>query len=171
MTALLAKNRDWFVSFMEMFNRRKMFWKTKLKGGELLVTKRGEIGKIYLMPDLTVPATLGPNLYLVRLNLRLYPGFVFLWFESSFGKPQLELANKSTTIGALYKDDIKDCLCLYPPPDEQRTITAQLKRETAKMDALIAKIREGIEKLKEYRTALISAAATGKIDVRTETSL
>ena len=61
---------------------------------------------------------------------------------------------------------IKDCLCLYPPPDEQRRITAQLRRESAKMDALIAKIREGIEKLKEYRTALISAAVTGKIDVR-----
>ncbi len=30
----------------------------------------------------------------------------------------------------------------------------------------IAKVREGIEKLKEYRTALISAAVTGKIDVR-----
>ncbi|MEO0109010.1 MAG: type I restriction endonuclease subunit S, partial [candidate division WOR-3 bacterium] len=36
----------------------------------------------------------------------------------------------------------------------------------AKIDAAVAKIREGIEKLKEYRTALISAAVTGKIDVR-----
>jgi len=31
-----------------------------------------------------------------------------------------------------------------------------------------SKVREGIEKLKEYRTALISAAVTGKIDVREE---
>ena len=38
--------------------------------------------------------------------------------------------------------------------------------ETAKIDALISRIREGIEKLKEYSTALISAAVTGKIDVR-----
>jgi restriction endonuclease S subunit len=49
---------------------------------------------------------------------------------------------------------------------EQRAIAAFLDRETAKIDALIAKVREAIERLKEYRTALISAAVTGKIDVR-----
>jgi type I restriction enzyme, S subunit len=43
-----------------------------------------------------------------------------------------------------------------------------LTDEREKVDALINKIREGIEKLKEYRTALISAAVTGKIDVREE---
>jgi type I restriction enzyme S subunit len=38
--------------------------------------------------------------------------------------------------------------------------------ETAKIKALHDKVRKAIEKLKEYRTALISAAVTGKIDVR-----
>ena len=37
--------------------------------------------------------------------------------------------------------------------------------ETARIDALVAKVREAIERLKELRTALISAAVTGKIDV------
>jgi restriction endonuclease S subunit len=50
-----------------------------------------------------------------------------------------------------------------PPISEQRAIAAFLDRETAKIDALIAKVREAIERLKEYRTALISAAVTGKI--------
>jgi type I restriction enzyme S subunit len=53
-----------------------------------------------------------------------------------------------------------------PPLSEQRAIATFLDRETAKIDALIAKVREAIERLKEYRTALISAAVTGKIDVR-----
>ena len=43
-----------------------------------------------------------------------------------------------------------------------------LDRETANIDALITKVREAIDHLKEYRTALISAAVTGKIDVRKE---
>jgi type I restriction enzyme S subunit len=54
------------------------------------------------------------------------------------------------------------------PPAEQRTIAAFLDRETARIDALMAKVREAIERLKELRTALISAAVTGKIDVREE---
>jgi len=53
-----------------------------------------------------------------------------------------------------------------PPAGEQSEIAAYLDRETAKLDALIAKVREAIARLKEFRTALISAAVTGKIDVR-----
>ena len=43
-----------------------------------------------------------------------------------------------------------------------------LVNEIAKIDGFIAKMREGIDRLKEFRTALISAAVTGKIDVREE---
>ena len=52
------------------------------------------------------------------------------------------------------------------PQTEQREIAVFLDRETAKIDALVAKVREAIDHLKELRTALISAAVTGKIDVR-----
>ena len=38
--------------------------------------------------------------------------------------------------------------------------------EATKIDALVAKVREAIDRLRELRTALISAAVTGKIDVR-----
>ncbi len=55
-----------------------------------------------------------------------------------------------------------------PPPDEQGQIAEFLDRETAKVDALVAKVRQAINHLNEYRTALISAAVTGKIDVRQE---
>jgi restriction endonuclease S subunit len=53
-----------------------------------------------------------------------------------------------------------------PPPAEQQAIAAYLDRETAKLDALVAKVEAAIERLQEYRTALITAAVTGKIDVR-----
>lgn len=55
-----------------------------------------------------------------------------------------------------------------PPSSQQHAIAAFLDRETARIDALIAKIHEAIDHLKEFRAALISAAATGKIDVREE---
>jgi len=61
----------------------------------------------------------------------------------------------------------------FPIPSllEQQAIVTYLDRETAKIDALISRIREGIEKLKEYSSALISAALTGKIDVRGEATM
>jgi restriction endonuclease S subunit len=58
-----------------------------------------------------------------------------------------------------------------PPLEEKLAIAAFLDRETARIDALVAKVRDAIDRLKELRTALISAAVTGKIDVREEASL
>ena len=51
-------------------------------------------------------------------------------------------------------------------PLEQISIVDFLDRETARIDALVAKIETAIERLQEHRTALIAAAVTGKIDVR-----
>jgi type I restriction enzyme S subunit len=53
-----------------------------------------------------------------------------------------------------------------PPRLEQDKIIETLNARLAKHDALIAKVTLAIERLREYRTALISAAVTGKIDVR-----
>ena len=55
-----------------------------------------------------------------------------------------------------------------PPLPEQAAIAAYLDEETAKLDALVGKVEEAVERLQEYRTALITAAVTGKIDVRKE---
>ena len=53
-----------------------------------------------------------------------------------------------------------------PPKEEQKSIAAFLDRETAKLDALTAEAQTAITLLQERRTALISAAVTGQIDVR-----
>jgi len=53
-----------------------------------------------------------------------------------------------------------------PPPEEQVAIADFLDRETTKLDQMAAKVEEAIERLQEYRAALITAAVTGKIDVR-----
>jgi len=66
----------------------------------------------------------------------------------------------------LTKENLGSILLPSPPIDEQRTIAAFLDRETERIDTLTIKVRESISKLREYRTALISAAVTGKIDVR-----
>ncbi|MDR4521455.1 MAG: restriction endonuclease subunit S [Nitrosomonas sp.] len=54
----------------------------------------------------------------------------------------------------------------FPPLFEQSVVATFLDRETTKIDELIAEAQRAIELLKERRAALISAAVTGKIDVR-----
>jgi type I restriction enzyme S subunit len=164
----LEKRRIGLVEGNRFCDETSYRWltKTALQGGELLVAKRGEIGKVYVMPRVPCRATLAPNLYLIRLNRKLLPRFAWYWFSVDPGKAELVLADKSTTIGALYKDDVKSCVVLVPPISEQNTIAAYLDAETAKLDSLVDKVEEAIERLQEYRSALITSAMTGKIDVR-----
>ncbi|KKH45970.1 restriction endonuclease subunit S [Methanosarcina sp. 1.H.A.2.2] len=67
---------------------------------------------------------------------------------------------------AINSSSLGDLPICYPPLPEQQAIASYLDRETAQIDTLLEKIKQSIEYLKEYRTALISDAVTGKIDVR-----
>ena len=58
------------------------------------------------------------------------------------------------------RDTINDLRMPVPPTAEQRAIAAFLDRETGRVDRLVAKKRELIERLKEKRTALISRTVT-----------
>jgi len=66
----------------------------------------------------------------------------------------------------LNAEELRGTIITFPPLPEQQKIAQFLDRETSKIDNLITKTRTSIDHLKEYRTALISAAVTGKIDVR-----
>lgn len=77
----------------------------------------------------------------------------------------------SATLPILVQGEMGNLPIVLPNLDEQRAIADFLDRQTAKLDALVTKIETAIERLQEYRTALITTAVTGKIDVRGTTSV
>ena len=70
----------------------------------------------------------------------------------------------------LNTDIIKALNVPFPPINEQHAIATFLDKESQRIEVMISKVKESIDKLQEYRIALISAAVTGKIDVRKEVS-
>jgi type I restriction enzyme S subunit len=92
--------------------------------------------------------------------------FLINYLNSGYGSQRIISLANTVTMSTVGQDSIKGLSILTPPLPEQQAIADYLDRETAKIDTLIAKVGEAIERLKEYRTALISAAVTGKIDVR-----
>ena len=63
-------------------------------------------------------------------------------------------------------ETIRNYWLVCPPLAEQCAIASYLDRETARLDRMMEKVAAAIERLQEYRTALITVAVTGKIDVR-----
>ncbi len=64
------------------------------------------------------------------------------------------------------RDTLNELRMPIPSLPEQTSIAAYLDKETVKLDELVGKVEEAVERLQEYRTSLITAAVTGKIDVR-----
>ncbi len=81
-------------------------------------------------------------------------------------EPVLRGIAPTTTLPILDQSDIGYLPLTVPTLSEQRSIVDHIEQQTAKLDALMAKVRAAIERLQEYRTTLISAAVTGQIDVR-----
>ncbi len=91
--------------------------------------------------------------------------FFFYFLRENFWRVAFDGGAKST-VDSLRRPMISGFSILIPPLHEQQAIAEYLDRETAKIDLLVSKVETAIEKLKEYRTALISAAVTGKISVK-----
>ena len=100
----------------------KFLKNTELHGGELLMAKRGEIGKVYIFEPRTRYATVAPNMYLLKLNDKVIPHFLYDYFVSEEGNKKLTRLNASSTMGALYKDDVKNIDVIIPSIEEQDMI-------------------------------------------------
>jgi type I restriction enzyme S subunit len=90
------------------------------------------------------------------------PRFVFHKLSSM----DLASFDTGTANPTINRNLIHPVLVAWPSRTEQSAIADHIDKETVKMDALVAKVWTAIERLQEYRTALISAAVTGQIDVR-----
>jgi type I restriction enzyme S subunit len=121
----------------------KFLKKTALFGGELLFLKRGDIGNVYLFEMKTEKATVAPNLYLLKLNSVSDPKYLYYYFISSLGQKQLKSKNAGSTLGALYKNDVKDIIVALPPTKSEQTAIATALSD---MDALISNLERLIEK-------------------------
>jgi len=99
-------------------------------------------------------------------TVQLLPAYYARFIECFQKQLLTEWRKEGATVESLDMELIKNFQVPRPPLSEQHAIAAFLDRETAKIDTLSAKVLMAIERLREYRTALISAAVTGKIDVR-----
>ena len=96
------------------------------------------------------------------------PKFMVNFLNSAYAVDRIISVANKVTMATIGQESIKSLELPVPPRPEQDEIMVFLDRETGKVDRLIDKVNAAIDTLREYRTALISAAVTGKIDVRDE---
>jgi type I restriction enzyme S subunit len=130
-----------------------------------IVTGRyGTIGEFLYVEQNCWP--LNTSLYAVEMYDNLPK---FLWYMLQAYKEHFILNSLKAAVPGVDRNDVHPIKITIPHTDEQTDIVTFLDNETAKLDTLTTEAQRGIELLKERRSALISAAVTGKIDVRTFT--
>jgi type I restriction enzyme S subunit len=134
--------------------------------GDVLFSKDGTIGRTVVViedRDFVVASSLiiiKPNHHLVT------PQYLHYSCQAANGKQQVESFVKGAGLPRLSIANLRRVFIAVPPVAEQAKIAEFLGDRCGKIDSLIAQAQEVTGNLHEYRSALITDAVTGKIDVR-----
>jgi len=136
---------------------------------DILMCKSGATTGKLARVDVDFEFSIWSPLAVVRSHRsRILPRFLEMTLGSEYVQKQIKRTWSAGTQPNISMGDLEQLYVVAPNIEEQAKILADVDEEAGGFDALIAKVREAIERLQELRTALISAAVAGKIDVRQE---
>ncbi len=140
--------------------------RSRLAAGDIVFSIRGTVGEVELVPQ----EISGANLTQDAARVAPHPATNATWLLYALKAKAIIDPLLSLSLGAAVRGvnirDLKRVVLLVPPLNEQRAVADYLDRETTAIEALCAKVETAIERLHEYRASLITAAVTGRIDVR-----
>jgi type I restriction enzyme S subunit len=138
----------------------------KLHTGDIIFARRGELGRCAVVREEQDGWLCGSGSLRATLLDRLSPEYAFMLISSSGVRSELALESRGSTMDNLNTDTLGRVRLPVPPLDEQMAILRHIEEISGQFDKLEKLAVSQSELLHERRTALISAAVTGKIDVR-----
>lgn len=154
---------DDLVFFDEISNR--LLAKSMLNTDDLVAVRTGKPGTTAVVgPDLDGANCI--DLIIIRKSPRFVSRFLAYVMNSDLAHAQYAVGSEGAIQQHFNIEAAKDLLVPLPPVEEQAAIVQRLDARLARLDAIHARSTEMIERLREHRAVLITAAITGKIDVR-----
>lgn len=138
----------------------------QLKEGEIVFARRGDLGRCAIVTKDQEGWLCGTGSLKAKLNHRLTPEYAYLLITSEGVISELSLESKGSTMENLNTETLGRVRLPVPPEAEQADILNYVNKVSGKYETLIDQAISAIQLMQERRTALISAAVTGKIDVR-----
>lgn len=165
----ISPNQDFMKATASNFEINKF----QLMNGDVIITKDSEDPKDIGIPALVkqdMPGVIcGYHLTVIRANEYSLSGFIHRSIQAHSTKAHFFVESPGITRFGLDQDAIGDIpICLPPEEDEWLMIVDYINRLTKTIDTLISKTQKSINLLKEHRSAFITAAVTGQIDLRGE---
>lgn len=134
--------------------------------GDLIISGSASTGLISEINHDSVGAIVYTGLIRLWAIGQIEKEFIRWFVSSNVFFTQIDRFKTGSTIQHFGPEHLNQMLISLPPIEEQREICNHLESRLRQLDSMLAVNNKTIDKLNEYRTALITAAVTGKIDVR-----
>lgn len=131
----------------------KFLNKSALYGGELLMANIGaNVGEVWQMPNVNKPATLAPNMIMIKFKKDIDSEFVYQYLTSDIGVANISSVISGSGHPKISKTDLRQVKVILPPRiEEQQKIASCL----SSIDALITAQAEKIEQLQMHKKGLM----------------
>ncbi len=147
-TLLDEKSYAWMIrstDFENSFNNKlkyidkhsyEFLSKSKVYSGDLIINKIGNAGKVYIVPELSMPCSLAMNQFLIRVDKEIFLNkFIYLCLKHPISKQQINSRVKGATTKTIDKQAIRSLTIHAPPLETQTQIVAQIEKEQALVNA------------------------------------
>jgi type I restriction enzyme S subunit len=137
--------------------------KSCIVGGEIIMSKIGNAGKVYLMPEITRPCSLAMNLFLIRLNAKLSSKFVYYFLKTSNGTSQIKSRLQGAATQTITKENVRNLLIPVCSQEKQAEIVSRIESlyiETQRLESLY---QRKIACLDELKKSLLQQAFAGEL--------
>ncbi len=144
----------------------------EVKPGDVLISRantRELLGSAVIVPlDVRNRLLLCDKLYRIRTAPVLDPSLLALMLRVPSARAQIEpeATGTSRSMQNIGQDTIKNLFIAIPPIEEQHLLLHWITVHTGSIDAMLRPLTETITRLREYRSALITGAVTGQLDIR-----
>ena len=139
----------------------------RLHPGSVLVGITGQGKTRGMSAVLAINATINQHMaFITPKAARVSPHYLHMCLTAAYSELRAISGASGSTKAALTCEDVKRFMVVLPLRDEQERLLSKVGRETASINAAIARARRQIELVEEYRTRLIADVVTGKLDVR-----
>jgi type I restriction enzyme S subunit len=138
----------------------------RLRSGDILISASASTGTVSEVDEETVGSVAYTGIIRLRPNERTTKEFLKLLVVSGPFLTQIDLLKTGSTMQHYGPSHLDQMKFSFPPLTEQRKIVNHVNGACGKIDMLVEKVQASIGLLQERRSALISAAVTGKIDVK-----
>lgn len=155
------------------FNNVKKMWfsekdkvKYKIEIGDLIVVEGGDVAVSCIWNGAVEPCYIQNAVHRVREKGYGKNKFLYYWLKSLKDIGYIDLICNKATFAHFTKEKFTRLFIFLPPLAEQQLIVAYIESKTQAIDKAVEIIKKEIDLITEYRTSLISAVVTGKVDVR-----